>query len=237
MFENDNPKHRLIEALMGRAAEDPWREISLQDIASAAGMSLADARSHFSSRTDIMKAFVALVDAEVLARAAEEGDPDDPARDRLFDTLMTRFEVLAPFKPTLRMLRAGARRGDGPGLDLGRALLEGQRWMLEAAGIQTTGVSGSARVLATSAIYAQAFDTWLDDDDAGMAKTMAALDARLRRGEKAAERFKDVVSLFGGFAKAAFGGRRRGRGRDGATPEDDTQSPSDRPGDPAAAPL
>ena len=38
------------------------------------------------------------------------------------------------------------------------------------------------------------FRTWLDDDDAGLARTMAALDRRLRRGESTIKSFDDAVA-------------------------------------------
>ena len=67
-----------------------------------------------------------------------------------------------------------------------------QRWMLEAAGISAHGVDGGLRVAGLAAVYASVFRTWLADDDAGLSRTMAALDRRLRRGEQALHRVADV---------------------------------------------
>jgi ubiquinone biosynthesis protein COQ9 len=47
-------------------------------------------------------------------------------------------------------------------------------------------------------VYARVFPIWLDDDDAGLAKTMAALDRHLRRGESVMKR---VDSLKSGVAR------------------------------------
>ena len=40
------------------------------------------------------------------------------------------------------------------------------------------------RVAGLGMIYASVFGIWLEDDDPGLARTMAALDRRLRRGER-----------------------------------------------------
>ena len=48
--------------------------------------------------------------------------------------------------------------------------------------------------------YASVFRVWLQDDDPGLARTMAALDRRLRRGERALggiEQVHTAVSRFG----------------------------------------
>ena len=109
---------------------------------------------------------------------------DQTARDALFDIVMTRFDVLGPYKKALQSISAS-----GPAdLALARPVLASMHWMLEAAGINTEGASGSLRVTGLAAVYASVFRTWLEDDDPGHARTMAALDRRLRRGESAIRR-------------------------------------------------
>ncbi|MEO0617668.1 MAG: TetR/AcrR family transcriptional regulator [Pseudomonadota bacterium] len=223
MFDATDPHDRIIEATLQLAGEHDWSDVTLSRIATAADVTLADARASFATRTDILKAFAARIDSVVLTRMAEDGDATDNARDRLFDVLMTRFEVMMPYKPALRRLAKAARRGSGVGLELTSTVFTGQRWMLEAAGIETQGLDGRAHLLGSTAIYMRVFDVWLSDDDAGMAKTMAALDSRLRRGEKAMERIDDAVSLMRGFARMAFSGRRRDRD-DAAADADDARS-------------
>ncbi len=223
MFDTSSPRDRIIQATLALAAEHDWSEISFTRIAEDADVTLADARGHFDSRSAILKAFSAAVDSEVLKRMAVDGEADDVARDRLFDTLMTRFEILTPYKVALRRLSKGAWTDPALSLELMPAILNGQRWMLEAAGIATGGASGNARVLGTSAIYARVARTWLDDDDVGMAKTMAALDSRLRRGEKTMERLDDACSLLKGFGSVIFSRRRERK------PEPEAPKPNDAP--------
>lgn len=225
MFDATSPRDRIVQSLLKLAADHDWADISFSQIAEAAELTLAETRTHFESRSAILKAFSAAVDTEVLKRMASEGDEGDVPRDRLFDTLMTRFEILTPYKTALRRLTRNSWAEPALSLDLLPSVLNGQRWMLEASGINTGGTVGSARVLGTSAIYARVAKTWLDDDDAGMAKTMAALDSRLRRGEKAMGRIDDACSVLSGFGNVIFS-RRTSKQKEDAEPENASAAPS-----------
>jgi ubiquinone biosynthesis protein COQ9 len=178
MFDQFTPKGRILAAALDCAAARSWGEVTLLDIAEAAKLSIADLRKEVSSKTDILAALLRAVDDEVLKRAPRRAEGQS-ARDQLFDIVMTRFDVLAPYKKALQSIRAS-----GPAdLALARPVLSSMHWMLEAAGI---GIA---------AVYASVFSTWLDDDDPGHARTMAALDRRLRRGESAIRNVEQVTSV------------------------------------------
>ena len=55
--------------------------------------------------------------------------------------------------------------------------------MLTAAGLSAEGVKGAVRRAGLLSIYRSVFLVWLEDDDPGLAKTMAVLDRKLRNGE------------------------------------------------------
>ena len=114
--------------------------------------------------------------------AAPKFTSDQIPRDRLFDVVMSRFDALAPYKPALKSIAASGL----PEPALVKNFCASQAWvMLAAANIPSDGVLGAARVTGLGTVYAGVFRTWLDDDDPGHARTMAALDRRLERGEQA----------------------------------------------------
>lgn len=189
MIDESTESGRIVAAALRLAAERTWSAVSLADIAAGAGMGLADLKRSFSSKGQILAAFTRLVDDEMLRRAPAR-QAAQSARDALFEVVMSRLDALAPYKVALRSIA-------GPGLpdpELVRPLLAAQGWMLEAAGIASGGARGIVRTLGLGTIYASVFRTWLDDDDPGTARTMAALDRRLRRAEQAATRVDEACA-------------------------------------------
>jgi hypothetical protein len=80
-----------------------------------------------------------------------------------------------------------------------RALAQSQAWMLRAAGIPVEGIEGQVRAAGLGVIYGAVFRTWLKDDDPGLARTMAALDRRLRRAESTINSLDDFKKKLRGF--------------------------------------
>ena len=178
MIDTATPRGKLIAAALKRAETEAWDKISLADIADTAGMPLDEVRRAFGSKSQILAAFLRSVDDEVLKRASTKIDRG-ARRDALFEVIMSRFDVLAPYKAAVRSIAKAAPADT----TLLMPYLNTQRWMLTAAGIDADGPSGLIRTGGLGSLYASVFRTWLDDDDPGLARTMAALDRRLRRAE------------------------------------------------------
>ena len=107
----------------------------------------------------------------------------------LFDIVMSRFDVIAPYKGALsRSMPSAQRTGRSPGPS------SSVQWMLQAAGIATDGMTGRLRIGGLPRSTASVLRVWLDDDDPAMARTMAALDRRLRRGERTLRNVEDTGS-------------------------------------------
>ena len=197
MLDQLTIRGRLVAAALKLAAERPWREVTLANIAEAAGVSLVDVRREFNSKSDALAAFVRMVDDAVLARAPHRSGTQ-PARDALFEVIMSRFDVLAAYKPALKSIAASWTLDPSVACAVGQS----QAWMLRAAGIRAEGIEGQARAAGLAAVYASVYRTWLSDDDPGLAKTMAALDRHLRRGERALQSIDDVTAKLCGAFKS-----------------------------------
>jgi AcrR family transcriptional regulator len=227
MTDQENPRDRIVSAAMRLAGDRRWRDITLIDIAEAAGLTLADLKQHVASKTDVLKAFTAAIDDEVLRKAVRPQTAQSP-RDSLFEVLMARFDALEPHKAALRSIVPDAV----PDPDHVCAVLASQRWMLHAAGIDSEGARGVVRTLGLASVYASVFRTWLDDDDPGLARTMAALDRRLRRGEqnmKALDGMCELAARVTGLLRPrgrhASGETARRRTDDAGHPENPSPAP------------
>lgn len=196
MLDVSGPRGRIIAAALKLAADGPWKDVRLIDIAEEAGVTLADVRAEFDGKPAIISGFVRAVDDALLKHAAKPQAGDAP-RDALFEVVMARFDLLSPHKAAIKSIFSDA----APDLSgLGTAL-SSQQWMLSAAGIDASGPQGAVRTLGLAAVYASVFRTWLEDDDPGLARTMAALDRRLRRGERNLSTFEGAVGSVMGFAR------------------------------------
>jgi AcrR family transcriptional regulator len=187
-------RQRMVGAFMQLLAEKPIERIDLNEVAKRANVSLARLREEFDSTLSILAARMKEIDRAVL----EGGDADmaeEPPRDRLFDVLMRRLEALAPYQNAVRSLMRSARCNPGLALALNRLGLRSMRWMLTAAGINTAGGRGAFRAQGLALIFAQVLRVWVDDDDAGLTRTMAELDRGLTRGESWSRLLDDLCAV------------------------------------------
>ena len=79
--------------------------------------------------------------------------------------------------------------------------------MLTAADISASGPRGMVRAQGLALLFASVLRTWIDDDDPGLARTMAALDRALARGQRWSGLLDDVLRM------VACAGPPRGRDR------------------------
>ena len=139
---------------MALLAEHRFEQIGLAEVAGRAGLKLSQLRAEFGSTLAILAAHMKDVDRAVL----DGGDADmseEPARERLFDVLMRRLEVLAPDKQAIRSLLRSARRNPGLALALNAFAVRSQTWMLEAAGIGASGPRGRLRAQGAALMFAR----------------------------------------------------------------------------------
>jgi AcrR family transcriptional regulator len=199
-------RHKLIEAFMALLAERRFEELGFGDLAARAGVSLAACRAEFGSMLAVLAAYAKEIDRTVLA-GLDTDLADELPRERLFDVLMRRLEALAPHKGAIRSLTRSARRNPPLAVALNGLTVQSMQWMLTAADINAAGPGGALRAQGLALLYASALRTWVDDDDPGLARTMAALDRELARGARWAG-FLDTLCR---FAPSRYGPRRPSR--------------------------
>jgi len=203
-------RDKAIDALMALLAEHSFEEIGLAEVAGRAGLKLSQLRAEFGSTLAIFAGHIKDIDRAVLAG----GDADmaeEPARERLFDVLMRRLETLAPYKEAVRSALRSARRNPGLAFALNAMAVRSQRWMLEAAGIGASGPRGALRAQGAALMFARVLAVWVDDDEPGLDRTMAALDRGLASAERWAGFLDDLCAIPNCILR---GPRRRRRARD-----------------------
>jgi AcrR family transcriptional regulator len=213
----DAPKsdrEKIIDAVMALLAEKPIETLGFGEISARASVPLTRCRAEFGSVLAVLAAHAKEIDRKVLAGG--DGDMiEEPPRERLFDVLMRRIEALGPYKEAMRSLIRSAQRNPGLALTLNAIATRSQSWMLTAADIDAAGPRGMIRAQGLACLFAQVLRTWVDDDDPGMARTMAALDRALASGQRWSGWLDDLCR----FAPSRFRPpRRRFRDRDDEEP-------------------
>lgn len=238
MIDQSTLEGKVITAAFDLAASPGWGEVSLRDVADAAGCSLADVMEHFSNKDDILKVFVTHIDRAMLAGAGDI-EREQTLRDAVFEVIMSRFDAMAPYRSGLKSIlksRQASLITDPAFLSM---VLKTQNKILQAAGISAAGAPALLRQLGLARIYGQVVEIWLDDEDPGMAKTMAALDKRLRQGEqtlrtlddvaKSGERACEQATAFAARMVAAFRAAAERQNQPASTDAAEPTSPSEPP--------
>lgn len=215
-------KQKILQTFLDLLSEHPYEDVSIPLIAETAKVKLSDLRSAYSSKLKLVAAFAEKIDTYVLDERDEDMG-DQPARDRLFDVLMTRIDALAEHKDAVRALHKAARRDPVLALDFNALEVRSQKWMLIAAGIDLSGIKATATAQGLSIAFARVVDAWLDEDDEGMPRTMARLDKELDKGTsflKRVDKLDDVTKGLKSFFKKASK-RRRNKRHQSETPDDE----------------
>ncbi len=172
----------LVTAAFRLAGEEGWRNVNVAKAARAAGLSLVEARGRFPSRAAILLRFCRLADQATLLDAADDG----LVRDRLFDLLMRRFDVLQTHRVGVQALLRALPTEPPTALLLACATRRSMRWMLQGAGITATGARGALQVRGLLAVWVWGVRAWDRDESEDLSGTMAAVDIALQCAERVA---------------------------------------------------
>jgi ubiquinone biosynthesis protein COQ9 len=172
----------LVTAAFRLAGEEGWGKINVAKAARAAGLSVAEARGRFPSRALILLRFGRLADQAALLDVSDEGS----VRDRLFDLLMRRFDVLQTHRAGVKALLRSLPTDPPAALLLACANKRSMRWMLQGAGLTVRGASGALQVRGLLVVWLWAIRAWERDESDDLSGTMAAVDSALKRAEQVA---------------------------------------------------
>lgn len=178
-----SPRDLMIDA--ARAHAQAWRKVTLRDIAEGAGVTFADVYAAFPTPADLVAGLID--DATDAAIAQPVPDTSLSPKDRVFDAAMNAFDALKDRRQGVGDMVAAYRFDPLGGAPVWRAIGRLARVSLERAGVGASGLTGAARVAALTRTLFLVIGVFAEDDD-GLARTMAALDTRLREAERWAKR-------------------------------------------------
>jgi ubiquinone biosynthesis protein COQ9 len=177
---SDDP---LVAATLAEAAITGWRELTLDGVAARAGLPLGQVLLKAPTRAHLVLRIIDDIDRKMVTGVVNLDDADSP-RDRLFDVLMRRYDILNQDRDGMRAVVTGLMRDPRAASFVVCRLRRSAAIILGAAGIGTDGPVGFLRVQGLGVIAASGLRAWLNDDTTDLAKTMAAVDRALARAER-----------------------------------------------------
>ncbi|MBN07854.1 MAG: hypothetical protein CMM45_08485 [Rhodospirillaceae bacterium] len=178
-----NPSQLGLEAALRLAGKIPWDRISLADIAAEARMPEDDFRALFPTKLSLLEAYGREVDERVETRG-KTISMDEHMKDRLFEAIMIRLDILGVHKDAVASIIRATLRGNPKTIAAGAsALRRAMAQLLDLCGEPSGGLCRQFKVRALGLIYFYVLRIWLADDTSDIGKTMAALDKALTRAE------------------------------------------------------
>ena len=175
-------ENKIIDSLMTLVARQGWLATTLADVAGETGESMAEIHARFGSKAGILLAFLDRLDAAVVA-GFDKSAAGEPARDRLFDVIMRRFDALKPYKDSVRVLGRELPRDPYASMAVWCHTQRTLNWMLETAHMGEGGCWKIFKAKGLGLIWGSTMNVWLRDDSEDQGRTMAHLDTQLRRAD------------------------------------------------------
>lgn len=175
----------VLDAALIVAQDAPWTDISAIEIAQQAQISLSDFYAVFSDKRDILPALSRRLGAQIEAQAGSFSHRDS-CRDRLFDLLMERFELINVHRAAYKSMLSDVLCDGKEAVMNMPYLARSMEQMLLLSGMKTVGLRGGVRIMGLVGLYLYALKIWAEDESPDMARVMAGLDRGLATLEKTA---------------------------------------------------
>jgi hypothetical protein len=211
---HDEIAQSLTGAALDLAEEALFETVSFRSILERAGFTMADCAAAGITMAKLLDLLDRDLDRQML-EAATEVDPAQSAKDRLFEVVIARFDALEARRAAWTSILL-AERGQ-PREQAARIARRGRTasWVLMAAGIKQSGLTGAARLVGVTRILRLCETAWLQDGPE-LSATMACLDKELSAGGRMLARMAAMRDRFSGQTASTMGAAQK--------PDEDTSS-------------
>lgn len=141
----------------------------------------------FADKSDFLDRFHAHIDDIFMAEIPEKFSNREDFKDRLFELLMIRFDILRPYKSVLKEIFYNLAKDPPLLLKTRQHLHKNLTEILKICDFDMScPIRTRLRMTGLGLIYSDCFRTWLNDESDDSAKTMSQLDKRLSQAHKIA---------------------------------------------------
>jgi AcrR family transcriptional regulator len=168
----------LVALALELVAEGGWSRLTMAALAERAGLSLVEIYRLLPGRRALLARLGRRLDETMLAVDRSEL-LDMPPRDRVLELLMRRIDGLQAHRAGIVALAHDLRADPCALLATLCGIDRGMTWLVDAAGIEATGLRRAVLRRALALAYARTLRVWLADETEDLGKTMAELDRRV----------------------------------------------------------
>ena len=181
----------LFAALWAALEQHPFSTLSLDRLASDAGLDTNAVYIRYADTASVLLAALRAVDEAALAGAAADfaDAPDASVHEKLLEGLISRFEAYSPFRTQMAAVNDAARRDPVLAACLLARLGDTTDRLLSLCGDHVTGWRRTVRIKGVVAVLLRVRGIWQKDDTPGLSLTLSALDKDLRRAAEWAVSF------------------------------------------------
>ncbi len=179
--KTDETEERIHAACFDLIARRGWRALTLPRVARAAKVSVTQLMDYGCSRQELLARFFSFIDRKLAGTGFEGAN----LKERLFEVLMRRLELMRPYRAGLVRLVEDMKLAP---LDavcfvaaMGPAVRRSARLVLDLADFSASKPRAEAAICALPLVYSRAWAKWKDDESADLSPTMAALDKGLEK--------------------------------------------------------
>ena len=188
-FKRTDLSAACLDAALDMAAKSGWNSVSIEKIARRLKKSLPAVKAAFPDKTSLVTGLLKKIDAETGRRYRQtQVSGRGNERDRLFDILMTRVDIVQSNRAGFVSIFGSYRKNLPDAFALVQPMHQSMSSVIALADVEKT-VATHARPSLQSwvllGVYVSVMAVWAEDETRDLSKTMAALDKRLELFEKA----------------------------------------------------
>ncbi|MGL5720332.1 MAG: hypothetical protein ACRCYP_06025 [Alphaproteobacteria bacterium] len=173
----DPTEGAIFEAGLACAAQEGWETFSLEHVAQRADVPLDIVKALFPSKEAFLSRFLVYVDEKARNQVYLEGL--ESLKDQIFELILARLEVLAPYKTWCKEIYEASLRDPGLACTVSRKVLAYVKFMAE---VSFGGAPACTQTLGMPfflGLYLLGFHQWLQDELPDSPATLAFLNSAL----------------------------------------------------------
>ncbi|MEO3678697.1 TetR/AcrR family transcriptional regulator [Rheinheimera fenheensis] len=173
----------ILATALTLAEQSSWEQLSLQQIAAALGISLADIYQHYCSKDELVDAWFDRADKAMLGTVIT---PELPASSRIEQALRCWLNALAPYHDLTGQMLLYKLEPGHIHLQLAGVLRISRtvQWLREAAQLTASGIGRIGQEIALSSVFIAVFIYWLNDSSAEQQHSLALLHRKLQCADR-----------------------------------------------------